>query len=105
MSNEIKLGSDLFALTWDKGAIFRADSVGLWSGDGGIGFASAARYIWAMLPASGRKTYATPEAVAQVMPALNDAWPVINAAVADGGEGTDPKNVFGSTSGPLQSSS
>jgi hypothetical protein len=105
MTNEIKLEAETYLLRWDKGAMFRADDCGLWSGKQGLGFAAAAKYLWSMLPSTGRSRYPTPEDVARVMPPLNEAWPVINSAVAAGGEGTDPKNVFGSTSGPSQSSS
>ncbi len=105
MITEIKIAGDVYQLRWDKGAMFRADECGLWSGKEGLGFAAAAKYLWSMLPAAGRNKYRTPEDVARDMPALNDVWPIINQAVAAGGESTDPKNVFGSTSSPSPSSS
>ena len=105
MSNTIKLGAESYQLTWDKGAMFRADECGVWSGKRGLGIASACKYLWAMIPADGRRRYESPEDLAKDLPPLNEAWPAINAAIAAGKEDTNPKKVFGSTSGPSQSSS
>ena len=105
MITEIKIAGESYRLIWDKGAMFRADECGVWSGKTGLGFATAAKYLWSMLSATGRQRYASPEDLARDMPTLDIVWPLINTAITAGGESTDPKNVFGSTSGPSQSSS
>jgi hypothetical protein len=98
-------GSEPCQLIWDKAAIYRADEAGVFTTKG-IGFARAAKYVWAMLPAAQRaSTFPTPEAVAEALPPLDKVWPAIDAAIKAGGEGVAPKNVFGSTSGPSPSSS
>jgi hypothetical protein len=71
-------GSEPCQLRWDKAAMFRADECGVFTTKG-VGFAKAAKYVWAMLP--------------------------INAAIKAAGEGMSPKNVYGSTSGRSPSSS
>jgi hypothetical protein len=112
-STEITLGGTAYVLTWDKGAMYDADEVGVWAGkvQGGIGLAQAAKYVWAMLPPAGRAAYPTPRDVARVLPPLVDVWPAINNALNNATEDTRPGNVVGtvagvngSTSGPSPSS-
>lgn len=105
MSTTIKLAGKPYVLKWDKGAMFDADEVGVYTGKQGAGLAMAAKYVWAMLPPAGRKAYPTPRDVFKDLPPLAEAWPIINAALDAGHEDTDPKNVFGSTSGRSRASS
>lgn len=103
----VVLGGTPYQLRWDKGAMFRADEIGLFEKrKPGIGIAAGAKYIWAMGPASLRETYATPEAVAEAFPdgGLRELWEAINNAVAAAKE-TTPKNGNGSTSGLSPASS
>jgi hypothetical protein len=112
-STEITLGGTAYVLTWDKGAMYDADEVGVWAGkvQGGIGLAQAAKYVWAMLPPAGRAAYPTPRDVARVLPPLVEVWPAINNALNGSTEDTRPGNVVGtvaprgSMSGPSRSSS
>lgn len=93
-------------LVYDKLAIYRADEVGAWGEPvGSVGFARAAKFVWAMLPHDLHDRYRNPQTVAAVLPPLNQVWPIINAAMAAAGEEMDPKNVFGSTNGRTPSSS
>lgn len=102
------LGGIPFGLRWDKGAMFRADDLGLFERrKPGIGLAAAAKYVWCMGPAGLRERYATPEAVAEAFPKLTqlgEIWEAINAAVALSKEDGE-KNGDGSTSGPSPASS
>jgi hypothetical protein len=98
-------GSEPCQLRWDKAAMFRADECGVFTTKG-VGFAKAAKYVWAMLPDTQRvSAFPTPEAVATALPPLDEVWPAINAAIKAAGEGMSPKNVYGSTSGRSPSSS
>ena len=102
------LGGVPYQLRWDKGAMFRADSLGLFDANKpGIGFAAAIKYVWCMAPAALRDKYATPEALADVFPdapEIGEIWQAINNAV-EAGKGGSEKNGAGSTSGPLPASS
>lgn len=97
-------GGDPVELKWDKIAMFRADEAGVFTTKG-IGFARAAKYVWAMLPEAERLRYPSPEAVAEAIPELTKVWAAIDAAIKASGEGMSPKNVYGSTSGRTPSSS
>lgn len=94
-------------IVWNRGAMFRADEVGAWaeSTAAGLGFAQAAKLLYAMLPADRRSRWPSPEAVADVMPDVKTTWDYLNQAMAQAGEEMDSKNVFGSTSGHGASSS
>jgi hypothetical protein len=105
LSTTIKLAGSPFVLKWDKGAMYDADEVGVYSGKQGAGLAMAAKYVWAMLPPAGRKLYPTPRDVFSALPPLSEVWPVITAALDAGEKDTDLKNVFGSTSGRGRASS
>lgn len=97
-------GAEPCALVWNRAAMFRADECGVFSGKS-IGFAKAAKYIWAMLPASHRVQFPTPEAVAEAMPTVEEVNALIDAAISAAGEDMSPKKVFGSMSGPSRASS
>jgi len=95
-----------YQLRWDKAAMFRADEIGLFGKHlPGVGLARAAKYVWAMLPETGRTKYAQPVHVAEALPPLAEVWPTINNAIKVAGPGAEPKNVVGSTSGPSPASS
>lgn len=97
-----------YALKWDKGAMYRADELGLFDRKKmGLGIAAAAKYLWAMAPAACRERFASPVEVAEALPSLAEMpaiWDTINNAVNSGREG-DEKKAAGSTSGPLPASS
>ncbi len=94
-----------YQLRWDKRAMFRADEVGLFSKrEPGLGLATGAKYVWAMMPDAGRSKLKTPEDVANAMPPLSEVWEAINNAIAAGSDVFE-KNVLGSTSGLLPASS
>lgn len=97
-------GAEPCTLIWNKGAMFRADECGVFTTKG-LGFARAAKYVWAMLPDSHRRLFPSPEAVAEVLPPVTTVSPVIDAAIAAAGEDMSAKNVFGSMSGPSPASS
>lgn len=100
MSATVQLGGAPYVLRWDKGAIFRADELGVWgTQDNGMGFSRAAKYLFAMLPDAARRKYTSPERIAEVMPPLVEVLPAINAAIAAAGEDVDPKKLVGSTNG------
>lgn len=106
MSATVIISGEIVPLRWDKGAMFRADELGLFDKrKPGIGLAAGAKYIWVMAPEAIRERFATPSALAEVMPPLKDAWAAINQAVDEGKDRTDAKNVFGSTSGHSPASS
>ena len=110
MSNQpnptITLKNLPYKLTWNKGAMFRADEVGAYDRKRStIGFAQMCKYLWALGPDALRTKYPTPESLANDVPTTTECWNAINAAMAIAGEGMSPKNVVGSTSGPLPSSS
>lgn len=96
-----------YKLTWNKGAMFRADEVGAYETGkrGTIGFAQMCKYLWALGPAELRAKYPSPEAIADDVPTTVECWAAINAAMEIAGEGMSPKNVVGSTNGPSPSSS
>jgi hypothetical protein len=104
-STTVTLGGESYVLRWDKGAMFDADEAGVWSGKPGIGLASAAKYVWAMLPPGGRQKFPTPRDVFKALGPITEVWPAINNAIAAGGEDTDPKKVYGSMNGPSPASS
>lgn len=92
-------------LRWDKRALFRADEVGLFTKrEPGLGLATGAKYVWAMMPDAAREKHPTPEDVAAIMPPLPEVWEAINNAIAAGRDVFE-KNVLGSTSGPSPASS
>jgi hypothetical protein len=91
-------------LTWDKGAMYRAEVSGLYEIKG-LGLARAVLYVWCMAPAAVRQAYASPEDLAAIVPSVVEMRSAIDAAIAASGEEMKPKNVFGSTSGPSPSSS
>lgn len=97
-----------YALKWDKGAMYRADELGLFDRrKPGLGIAAAAKYLWAMAPAACRERFPTPLEVAEALPPMEElpaVWEAINNAVAAGREG-DEKKAGGSTSGRLPASS
>ncbi len=104
----VLLAGSPYALRWDKGAMFRADELGLFERKRpGIGLASAAKYVWCMGPAALRDRFVTPEAVAEAFPPFNElagVWSAINAAVAASKEDGEKKDA-GSTNGHLPASS
>lgn len=91
-------------LVWDKAAMCRADDCGLFATKG-VGFARAVKYVWSMLPAAARGRFPSHEDLANALPPVAEIGPVVDAAIAAAGEGMSAKNVFGSTSGRLPSSS
>ena len=97
-----------YGLKWDKGAMFRADDIGLFERRRpGIGLAAGAKYVWCMGPAALREKFTTPEAVGEAFPDVSDIgeiWQAINNAVA-ASKGANEKKDVGSTSGPLPASS
>lgn len=97
-----------YGLRWDKGAMFRADELGLFERKRpGIGLAAAAKYVWCMGPSALRDSFTTPEAVAEAFPPLSELgtiWSAINAAVAASKEDGEKKDA-GSTSGRSPASS
>lgn len=100
------LGGKPHKLTWDRGAMFLADELGVFSSaKPGLGLARAAKYVFVMLTDEARDRFGTPRELAKHLPPLSETWPAINAAIIAGGPETNPKNVVGSTSGPSQSSS
>lgn len=100
------LRGEPYQLRWDKGAMFRADELGVFGkSKPGIGLAKAAKYVCAMLPKEGREKYPEPQDVAAVLPPLAEVWPIVNSAIEAAGETCDPKNVIGSTNGRSPSSS
>lgn len=105
VSTTVVLGGEPYVLRWDKGAMFDADEVGLWSGKPSAGPAHWAKYLWAMLPPAGRLKFPTPRDVFRAMPPIAEVVPIINAALEQADESVDPKKVYGSTSGPSPASS
>lgn len=97
-----------YGLRWDKGALFRADEMGLFDRrKAGIGVAAAAKYVWAMGPVALRERFATPENVAEAFPEVSEMtgiWSAINAAV-ELSRSSDPKKNGGLTNGPSPASS
>lgn len=101
------LGGTPYALKWDKGAMYRADELGLFEKrKPGIGLAAAAKYVWCMAPAALRERCAGPEQVAELLDvaALRDVWDAINNAVSASRD-VPEKNGNGSTNGPSPASS
>ena len=106
MPAKITVQGQEYALAWNKRSVFLADRWGLYSREiKSIGIYETAVYVWAMLPNSGRQRYPEPVDLFEHLPPLNEIMPIINAALAESKEDANPKNVFGSTSGPLPASS
>lgn len=99
------LGGTPYRLSWDKGAMYLADELGLFEKrKPGLGLAVGAKYVWAMAPEAAREKYPTPKAIAEVLGELSEVWDAINNAVALAKD-TGPKNASGSTNGPSPASS
>lgn len=102
---KITLDGKDYELRWNRGAVFRADELGIYNSSKSVGLADGAKYVFAMLPEDARRAYPTPAAVFEVLPALPETWAAINAALKAGAEDTDPKKLFGSTNSRSRSSS
>lgn len=98
---KVKLGTSERAITWDNGALYRADLLGLPKrlAAGKLGYATLCQMIWVMLGAQDRAELPEPEDVAKYVGKgdVADLWAKVLAAYATGnGSGdSEAKNGTG----------
>lgn len=105
MSSEIILNGKPYVLKWGRAALVRADALGVFTDEKSGGIAQTAKQAWAMLPDAARRIFPDYVALFEAMPPLEQVKQAIVSAMNAAENDENLKNVFGSTSGPSQSSS